>query len=209
MTVANQKTAFVFEPDRYTGKKQPGRRAGRQARPEDGLDRRCLKGGQGSRLRLGDVALFDRQATRRGPRRLLCRLAQVLQARVDAAGLRLEAARRGDAGFPGRRGRSADFASVQARGRVRSPARPASGGTGAGIAVSRWKWDLGIVWYEETRDSGANFFFEQLPAGEYTFRYRLRANMAGTFKVGPATVQSMYAPEFAAYSAGNTIRVGP
>jgi len=26
--------------------------------------------------------------------------------------------------------------------------------------------------------------------------------MAGTFRVGPATVQSMYAPEFAAYSAG-------
>src|SRR5262249_20003900 len=27
-------------------------------------------------------------------------------------------------------------------------------------AVSRYKWDLGIVWYEETRDSGTNFFFE-------------------------------------------------
>ena len=37
-------------------------------------------------------------------------------------------------------------------------------------------------------------------SGEYTFKYRLRANMAGTFRVGPATVQSMYAPEFNAYS---------
>ena len=74
-------------------------------------------------------------------------------------------------------------------------------------AVSRWKWDLGLAFYEETRDSGANFFFEQLPAGQYTFKYRLRANMAGTFRVGPATVQSMYAPEFAAYSAGHTITV--
>ena len=36
-----------------------------------------------------------------------------------------------------------------------------------------------------SRDSGTNFFFEQLPAGEYTFKYRLRANMAGTFRVGP------------------------
>ena len=52
-----------------------------------------------------------------------------------------------------------------------------------------------------------NFFFEQLPAGEYTFKYRLRANMAGTFRVGPATVQSMYAPEFNAYSAGATLGV--
>jgi alpha-2-macroglobulin len=74
-------------------------------------------------------------------------------------------------------------------------------------AVSRWKYDLGIAWYEETRDSGSNFFFEHLPVGEYTFKYRLRANMAGTFRVGPATVQSMYAPEFAAYSAGHLITV--
>ncbi|QAT86380.1 large extracellular alpha-helical protein [Corallococcus coralloides] len=74
-------------------------------------------------------------------------------------------------------------------------------------ARSRHKWDLGIVWYEETRDSGTNFFFESLPAGEYNFKYRLRANMAGTFRVGPATVQSMYAPEFTAYSTGTMFTV--
>ncbi|MBJ6764260.1 hypothetical protein JGU66_26080 [Myxococcaceae bacterium JPH2] len=76
-------------------------------------------------------------------------------------------------------------------------------------AQSRHKWDLGIVWYEETRDSGTNFFFEWLPAGEYTFKYRLRANMAGTFRVSPATVQSMYAPEFTAYSTGARLTVAP
>ncbi|WP_338261105.1 alpha-2-macroglobulin family protein [Corallococcus caeni] len=75
-------------------------------------------------------------------------------------------------------------------------------------AQSRHKWDLGIVWYEETRDSGTNFFFEALPAGEYTFKYRLRANLAGSFRVGPATVQSMYAPEFTAYSTGTVLTVG-
>jgi len=57
------------------------------------------------------------------------------------------------------------------------------------------------------RDSGTNFFFEQLPQGEYTFKYRLRANMAGTFKVSPATLQSMYAPEFNAYSAGHVVAI--
>ena len=72
---------------------------------------------------------------------------------------------------------------------------------------SGYKWDLGIGWYEEVRDSGANFFFEWLPAGEYTFRYRLRAATAGTFRVGPATLQSMYAPEFTAYSAGDRLAV--
>lgn len=74
---------------------------------------------------------------------------------------------------------------------------------------SRYRWDLGIVWYEEVRDSGTNFFFEWLPAGQYTFKYRLRANLGGTFKVSPATVQSMYAPEFNAYSAGDTMSVAP
>ena len=77
------------------------------------------------------------------------------------------------------------------------PDRPESG----------WKWDLGIARYEETRDSGANFFFEQLPAGEYTFKYRLRANLAGEFRGGPAQVQSIYAPEFVAYSAGERLRI--
>ena len=55
--------------------------------------------------------------------------------------------------------------------------------------------------------SGTNFFFEWIPAGEYTLTYRLRASMAGTFKVAPATMQSMYAPEFAAFSAGDTVTV--
>jgi uncharacterized protein YfaS (alpha-2-macroglobulin family) len=31
--------------------------------------------------------------------------------------------------------------------------------------------------------------------------------MAGAFKVGPAILQSMYAPEFTAYSAGNRLEV--
>ncbi len=74
--------------------------------------------------------------------------------------------------------------------------------------LSQFKWNLGIGWYEEVRDSGTNFFFEQLPVGEYPFAYRLRAAIAGTFRVAPATVQSMYAPEFNAYSAGATMAIG-
>ena len=74
--------------------------------------------------------------------------------------------------------------------------------------TSRYKWNLGIGWYEEIRDSGANFFFDWLPAGEYTFKYRLRANLEGAFKVGPATLQSMYAPEFTGYSSGALLSVG-
>jgi hypothetical protein len=72
-------------------------------------------------------------------------------------------------------------------------------------AISRYRRDQGISWYEEVRDSATNFFFELLPQGEYTLHYRLRANMAGVFRVSPATLQSMYAPEFNAHSQGAVI----
>jgi hypothetical protein len=73
--------------------------------------------------------------------------------------------------------------------------------------TSGWEWQLGVAYYQEIRDSGANFFLERVPAGTYTFRYRLRAATAGTFRVGPAQVQSMYAPDFVAYSSGRQLEV--
>jgi uncharacterized protein YfaS (alpha-2-macroglobulin family) len=73
--------------------------------------------------------------------------------------------------------------------------------------VSRHRWDLGIYWYEEIRDSGTNFFFERLPQGQYTFKYRVRAAIAGTFKLAPAIIQPLYAPELVAYSAGRVVEV--
>ena len=83
---------------------------------------------------------------------------------------------------------------------------------GAGLepvsTSSHWGYDLGLSYYEEVRDSGENFFFERLPTGRYAFKYRVRAATAGTFRVGPATLQSMYAPEFNAYSAGHVLEVG-
>jgi hypothetical protein len=40
-----------------------------------------------------------------------------------------------------------------------------------------------------------------------TVMYRLPAEMAGTFKAAPGTVQPMYSPEFSAYSSGRTIDI--
>ncbi len=84
---------------------------------------------------------------------------------------------------------------------------PRAAGLEPPITVSKYHYDLGLVYYEEVRDTASNFFIEWLPAGEYTLKYRLRANLAGHFRVGPATLQSMYAPEFAAFSAGHMIHV--
>jgi uncharacterized protein YfaS (alpha-2-macroglobulin family) len=84
---------------------------------------------------------------------------------------------------------------------------PRAAGLEPEAAVSRYRWDLGVAAYEEVRDSSTNYFFEHLPAGEYTFTYRVRASMAGTFRVGPATLQSVYAPEFTGYSAGQKLTI--
>ncbi len=69
------------------------------------------------------------------------------------------------------------------------------------------RWEFGLNWYEEIRDNGTNFFFEQVPTGEYTFRYRMRAANAGTFRSIPAEIQSMYAPEFNGFSSGTTLEI--
>lgn len=73
--------------------------------------------------------------------------------------------------------------------------------------ISSHKWDLGIYWYEEVRDSATNFFFEHLPHGEYNFKYRVRVAAAGKFRIGSAEIQPLYAPEFVAHSAGQEIVV--
>lgn len=72
---------------------------------------------------------------------------------------------------------------------------------------SGYRWQNGVGYYQEVRDSGANYFFDRLPAGKYDFKYRLRATTSGQFNVAPATVQSVYAPEFNAYSRGTRLSI--
>jgi hypothetical protein len=70
---------------------------------------------------------------------------------------------------------------------------------------SGWRWDLATPYYLESRDSATNLFLEQLPQGEVVFRYRLRAATGGSFRAAPAVVQSMYAPQHGAHSAGGEL----
>ncbi len=106
-----------------------------------------------------------------------------------------------------------DEIEVQLNVSSRAPAEyvhlrdPRAAGFEPGVVHSGYAYDLGLGRYEETRDAATDFFFEYLPSGTYTLKYRLRANVAGTFRVGPATLQSLYAPEFVAYSAGAVVRV--
>ncbi|MCX5787136.1 MAG: hypothetical protein NTX64_01310 [Elusimicrobia bacterium] len=83
---------------------------------------------------------------------------------------------------------------------------PRGAGFEAEELTSGWKWDQ-LGRYEEPRDSLTNFFMSWLPQGEYTLRYRIRPTTPGRYRVGAAVLQSMYAPEMAAHSAGFELRV--
>lgn len=73
--------------------------------------------------------------------------------------------------------------------------------------LSGYKYQHGLGYYEAPRDASTDFFISSLPVGTHVFEYTLRVNQSGDFSAGVATVQCFYAPEFAAHSAGQRVRV--
>ncbi len=74
-------------------------------------------------------------------------------------------------------------------------------------ALSGYKWQEGLGYYESAKDVSSNFFISLLPKGSYIFTYELMATHIGEFSVGIGSIQSMYAPEFASHSCGIILRV--
>lgn len=72
--------------------------------------------------------------------------------------------------------------------------------------LSGWEWE-NVRFYRENRDGATNFFIHWLPNGTVTMHYILRPTVAGKFHALPAQVQSMYAPEFGAHCASETLSV--
>lgn len=60
----------------------------------------------------------------------------------------------------------------------------------------------GIVFYLENRDAATNLFINRLPKGQYVIEYEMNVNNEGEYSSGIATIQSQYAPEMTAHSAG-------
>lgn len=69
------------------------------------------------------------------------------------------------------------------------------------------QWRFGSVYYEEVKDAATNLFFNSLAKGVYVIEYPVWVNQAGVFQDGIATLQSMYAPEYNAFSAAAKIEV--
>ena len=73
--------------------------------------------------------------------------------------------------------------------------------------ISRYKYQDGLGYYQNTRDASTNFFFSHIEPGTYVFEYSLRVSHKGKFSNGITTIQSMYAPEFTSHSEGINVRV--
>ncbi|HTS03558.1 MAG TPA: alpha-2-macroglobulin family protein [Thermoanaerobaculia bacterium] len=207
VTVGTQKVTFTFDPEKYTGKNNRVVIPGGKVDPKTTSTIVVEKESKGF-LFASAAWHFSTEKLPAEDRGDFFQVSRKYFRRENkGSGFTLEPLAEGAVIRPG------DEIEVQISLRTKHDAEyvhlrdPRAAGLEPENALSRWKWDLGIAWYEETRDSATNFFFERLPVGEYTFKYRLRANMAGTFRVGPATVQSMYAPEFNAYSAGAVLKV--
>jgi uncharacterized protein YfaS (alpha-2-macroglobulin family) len=83
---------------------------------------------------------------------------------------------------------------------------PKAAGFESEVLLSGWRHDR-LWFYEEPRGSLQNFFLSWIPHGEYVLRHRLRPTKAGIYRIGAATLQSMYSPDMTAHSSGFIIRV--
>jgi len=73
--------------------------------------------------------------------------------------------------------------------------------------LSRYKYQDGLGYYESTKDTASHFFIDYLPKGTYVFEYAVRVQHKGTYPMGLADIQCMYAPEFNSHSGSVMLEV--
>lgn len=73
--------------------------------------------------------------------------------------------------------------------------------------VSGYAMSDGVWMYKEVRNDATNLFIPYLGKGTHMISYDCYVDRSGTYALGIATAQSMYAPEIAAHSSGTVISV--
>lgn len=63
-------------------------------------------------------------------------------------------------------------------------------------ALSGYRWNRRIGYYQEIRDASTSFYLDQMRKGTYELEYEVYITSSGRYVQGVATVQSVYAPEF-------------
>ncbi|MFN8350123.1 MAG: alpha-2-macroglobulin family protein [Flavobacteriales bacterium] len=74
-------------------------------------------------------------------------------------------------------------------------------------ALSGYRYQGGLGYYQSIRDASMDFFFDRIAPGTYVFEYALRVTHAGDFSNGITTAMCMYAPEFSSHSEGVRVKV--
>lgn len=74
-------------------------------------------------------------------------------------------------------------------------------------AVSGFRWNNGLGYYQATKDASTQFFIDQMRKGTYVIEYQVYVNRTGEYQTGIATVQSAYAPEFGGHTGGYRVMV--
>lgn len=69
-----------------------------------------------------------------------------------------------------------------------------------------WIFSEGLGFYRENKDSATTLHIISMNPGTYQLTYDMNVTISGTFSSGVATIQSQYAPELTAHSAGTIIK---
>ena len=207
---AARRSRSSSSPTAYTGKAQPGRGARRRAWTPRATSAVVVeKTTPGMMFASATWHYSTDRLPDGGARRPLRGLAPVLPAREPARDVDPDAARRGrGAGARATRWRCSSRSARSTRPSTCTCATRAARGFEPVTLGLRLQVGPGLGLYEEVRDSGDELLLRVAPRRRVHLQYRIRAATAGRFRVGPAEVQSMYAPEFAARSAGAVLQVG-
>lgn len=73
--------------------------------------------------------------------------------------------------------------------------------------LSGYHWQGSISYYQAPSDVATDYFIYHLPKGKFVIEYELNATISGKLNLGPAEVQSIYAPEFGGHSEGGFVEV--
>ena len=75
------------------------------------------------------------------------------------------------------------------------------------VQTSGYGWTDGFSFYREIHDDRTEYFIEQLPQGTFVLEERQRLERHGHAATGVTRVECLYAPEFRAHTASQTIQI--
>ena len=77
----------------------------------------------------------------------------------------------------------------------------------AASQLSSYSWSDGLGYYRVNKDASVEFFADSMRKGTYTITYDAYVTRSGNYVSGPASVISVYAPQFGSHSEGFTMKV--